>query len=419
MKRVVGLVVMMAWLVPVWLYGQGYLSFRYEREQIIRSAKFKIGPFRFYPTIRLRDIGYDSNVYYQNKAEGPTSDFTGTISPQVKVYFLFHNYLILSLSENPEYVYYFKQKKERGWNNTLSPEIKLLLLNRFVLSGSYSTRNRRYRATPEFNVRVSEHRQGYKGSLFYESARSTSFGISVSSEEILYEDIRMGAEELYLSRWLNRKEQEASLEFYYRIFSESFFFLRGGYKEYNFKHPLYHWRDAYSYQAYAGIRFPFLGRIRGALSLGYKQFVPREKDKKGFSGLVGNTGIDFRVSRFFLRLRYNRDCYFSYWSDNIIFIENRWGTGISFYLTKFLRLDYDFSYGEANYPEVMFLWLPDGSYEEILRKDIYHIHTAGFVIRIIRNTGIGLMVNYWKRDSNYYWETRDRMFVGGFVTYEF
>ena len=229
----------------------------------------------------------------------------------------------------------------------------------------------------------------------------------------------MGAEELYLSRWLNRKEQEASLEFYYRIFSESFFFLRGGYKEYNFKHPLYHWRDAYSYQAYAGIRFPFLGRIRGALSLGYKQFVPREKDKKGFSGLVGNTGIDFRVSRFFLRLRYNRDCYFSYWSDNIIFIENRWGTGISFYLTKFLRLDYDFSYGEANYPEVMFLWLPDGSYEEILRKDIYHIHTAGFVIRIIRNTGIGLMVNYWKRDSNYYWETRDRMFVGGYVTYEF
>ncbi len=162
-----------------------------------------------------------------------------------------------------------------------------------------------------------------------------------------------------------------------------------------------------------------MGRLRGTLSLGYKKLLPRTGEKKGFSGLIGNTSFDFRVRRFRLRVQYNRDCYFSYWTDSTYFIEDLYGAGISFYLTKFLRLDYNFSYGEANYPELMLLQMPDGQYEEIKRKDTYHIHTAGFVVRIIRNTGIGLMVNFWERKSNYYWASRNRGFISGYVTYEF
>jgi len=29
------------------------------------------------------------------------------------------------------------------------------------------------------------------------------------------------------------------------------------------------------------------------------------------------------------------------------------------------------------------------------------------------------MINFWERESNYYWENRERMFVGGYITYEF
>jgi hypothetical protein len=162
-----------------------------------------------------------------------------------------------------------------------------------------------------------------------------------------------------------------------------------------------------------------LGRIRGTVSLGYKKLLPRTGEKKGFSGLIGNTSLDFRIRRFGLRFQYNRDCHFSYWSDSIYFIEDRYGAGISFYLTKFLRLDYNYSYGEGNYPELMLLQMPDGRYEEIKRKDIYRVHRAGFVFRIIRNTGIGLMVNFWERESNYYWANRNRGFISGYVTYEF
>ena len=106
-------------------------------------------------------------------------------------------------------------------------------------------------------------------------------------------------------------------------------------------------------------------------------------------------------------------------TNSSYFIEDRYGAGISFYLTSFLRLDYNFSYGEANYPEIVPLQMPDGLYEEIKRKDIYRIQTAGFVLRIIRNTGIGITINFWERESNYFWVNRDKRFIGGYVTYEF
>jgi hypothetical protein len=411
--------ILVSFSVSIPTYGQGYKTFRGELEQIVKQTRWRIGPLRLFSTVNFRNIGYDDNVYYQRGEDNPTSDYTGTISPEVKVYLLFRNFLILSLTESPEYVYYFKQKRERRWNNTLSPEFKFLFLNRFVISGRYSYRNRRWRATNEFDVRANERRESYRGSLFYETVRRASFGISASSEKVSYEDITLPGEEIYLSRALNRKERGGHLEFYYRLSSESFFFLSGGYAEYKFEHMQSHWRDSYSYQAYSGIRFPFLGKVKGILSLGYRKLLPRKKEKKGFSGLVGNTSLDFRIGRFRLLFQYDKDCRFSYTTNSIYFIEDRYGAGISFYLTKFLRLDYNFSYGKANYPELMPLQMPDGLYEDIKRKDIYRVHTAGFVVRIIRNTGIGVMANFWERESNYFWASRNQRFIGGFVTYEF
>jgi len=401
--------------ISILSYGQGYRSFRGEREDIINTAKYKIGPFWIYPSVGLRDVGYDGNVYYQYEGQGPVSDYTFTIFSAVRFHYLFHRSIIISLRENPEYVYYFELKKERGWNNVFSPEVRVLLLNRFVLNGSYLDSKIRYRVTSEFNARVNEYRKGFKGSLFYETARGTSLGISGSSEDITYGDIQ----DLSISRSLNRKEQEANLEFYYRIVPASFLFFKGGYKEYRFANPLYRWRDAYSYQAYSGIQFPILGRIRGALALGYKKLVPREANRQKFSGLIGDTSLNYRVSRFTFRLGFNRDCYFSYFSDNVFFIENRWGAGVSLYLARFLRLDYDFGYGKEGYPEKAPVVLRNGQPEQIKRSDLFRSHAAGFVVRIMKSTGVGLAVNYWARESNIYFENRQRFSWGLFLTYEF
>jgi len=399
--------------------GQSYRTFREELEQITERTRWHVGPFRIFPRLELKDIGYDDNVYYQREEEEPVSDFTTTISPEVKVNLLYRNFLILSLTENPEYIFYLEQKRESRWNNTFSPEFRLLFLSRFVISGNYSYLNRRYRASSEFDVRANELRKSLEGRLFYETARRTSFGVSASTVRVSYEDITLPGEEIYLSRLLNREENSGYFEFYYRIYSEAFIFMKLGYTEYNFEHPDSRWRNSDSYQIYSGIRFPLLGKVRGTFSLGYKNHEPRSEEKKSFSGLIGDTSLDFRVGRFGFRLKYQRDNHFSYWTESIFFIEDRYGSGISFYLFKFLRLDFDYTYAKSSYPEITTVDYPDGSVEEIKRRDDYKIYAIGFVVRLIENVGLGLKVNFWERDSNFYLADRDRIFIGGYLTYDF
>ncbi len=307
--------------------AQSYRTFSRELRQIMARELFRIGPFRVDPGISLQRIGYDGNVYYQRETDEPVRDYTATFALPVRVHLLWRDYLILTLTETPSYVYYLEESRERRWNNTLSPEFKFLFMHRFVLSGRYERSSRRVRVTSEFDARVNERNEGYSGSIFYETARETSLGVSASSLERNYEDVDIPGEEIRYSIALNRKEQNVSSEFYYRILGDSFFFLKGGYTDYKFDNPATQYRNSYSFQASTGIRFPLLGRVNGTLELGYKKLIPRTSKLQGFSGLFGNTNINFRVGRFNLSMAYGRNCRFSYWSNNIYYIDNNIGGG--------------------------------------------------------------------------------------------
>ncbi len=403
------------------IFSQTYRSFRSEIQDIIENkTRFKIGPFRLYPQIRLRNIGYDGNVFRQHEDYDPVSDYTATISPVLQVHTLFSNWLILSLEENPEYIHYFKVKRERALNNSITQGIKILLMKRFVLSGRYLYQNRTRRASSEFDVRVDELTKGYKGRIFYETARRTMIGLSGSIRKTSYEDITLPEEEIYLSRLLNREERSGSMEFYYRLFSRSTFFITAGYTEYRFDDIETQWRNSHSYKVSTGLRFPLLGRMRGTVSVGYKQLVPQTKDLKGFSGFVGSSSLDLRAGRFAFRLGYSRNSHFSYSTSNIYFLEDRYSPGVSFYLARFLKIDYNFSYGENRYPEPEILRFPDGRVEEVKRRDIHKSHSVGFAVRVMGRMGIGISLTFWEVASNFYLRgNREQMFVGFYLTQDF
>lgn len=400
-------------------FGQSYQSFRSELELIEQKARWRIGPIRIFPFIQFREVGYDNNIYQEREDENPVSDYTATFSPQLNFYLVYRNWLIVSLLENPEYVFFVHESRERAFNNSYSPRINIRLFSRFTIGGDYVFRKARRRATSEFDERANEETQSLGGRLFYETARETSFGFSGSKAKIRYEDILRPGLEISLSRFLNREEKRGYFEFDYKIFTESFLFIQGGYTEYRFEHPESRDRDSNAYHTMLGIRFPIMARLRGILSLGYKKLWPLERNQKSFSGLIGNTSLKLRTGRLGLRVQYTRDSEFSYTRNNIFFVEDRYGSGLSFYLTHFLRLDYDFLYSKAVYPETVIYPSLSDSYQEIKRVDRYIYHKAGVVFRVIRNTGIGLMVNFWRRDSNFALEDSQKWFLGGYLTHEF
>ena len=408
-------VVFSAWLAGT-AFGQSYRGFRDESENIAKNAWLRLGPFRLYPSLALRNIGYDDNIYF----EGPAvADYTAAVSPSITCYYPLRSSLILSFMDNPEYQFYLRQKSQRTFTNSYALGLKYLLFHRFVLSAGYRHSEYREPVSSELFRPTTNIIKGYNLGFFYETARKTSIGLT---EEILtfgYQNISYGTDNLPLSETLDRQEKRIRFEFYYQLYPESFFFTQVGTTEYKFLNAQSTWRNASSLSGSIGIRFPLAGFMRGLLSFGYRKFNPSTEGQKPFFGFFGNTGLEMRRGKFSLRLRYARDIFFSYDPASYYYIDHNYGLGASYYLTEFLRLDYNYSQGVLDYPQAIRLLTAEGGSAEAYRKDTQIGHSAGLTVRIYRDIGLGLAWNYSKWTSTPLGFARRRNLVGATLTYQF
>ncbi len=410
---------LVALLSAAGLSAQTYTTFRTDLQSLKDRSRWNIGPFWIDPTLQF-NLAYDSSIYGTYGGRPAVPDYIGTVAVPVSVYLPLRDRLILTFTDTPQYQYFFEKTSESTFNNSYFVGARLLMFHRLVLSGSHAYNRAKYRVSSEIEQRIFQQVEVNNGSLFFETPRGSAIGFTVSSSRYRYQDELLPGSETYLSTDLNRTEESIRFEFYRPAFSGSSYFLNFGYTNYEFEYPQSQYRNSYSYQGYAGIRFPILGRARGLLSLGYKDFEPREAGRPSFSGLVGNTGLDFRLSRFGFRFQLIRDLAFSYYTDAIYYIDNRFGAGLSYYLSRNLRLDYDFAAGSGDYAGITVVTFPDGTTQEIQRKDTYLSHSGSIVVRILRTTGIGFRVNFTQRDSNdFYYNNQDRWTAGLFFIYDF
>lgn len=396
------------------VFGQSYVAFQEEWRRIVEGLRFSLGPLKIDPAFSLRNLGYDSNVYFGNQGVG---DYTGTVSPSVTVYLPFRRSLILYVRENPEYNYYLHEKALRAFTNSYGAGLKYLLLGRFVLTAATQYNEYQRRISTEVGSPTRDVSRTVSAGLYYETARKTSFGITAQSTRFSYQDLATPEGEIALSQTLNRKETNASAEFYYRIFSDSQFFLRGGATEYAFDNPLGADRNSTSYQGYAGVRFPLLGRLRGTISIGYKRLAPRLKELASFGGLVGDTELEARFGWFSLRALYQRDLVFSYYEDAFAFIGNRLSGGFSIYPANFLRLDYGYEIDDSDYPDD---WTRASALAPAAhRRERQELQTAGIILRLWRTTGFGITFNKSVWTSSVQGFHRNRNYIAAYVTQAF
>ena len=416
LKRAVLVLCLGAGALP--LFGQNHQTFQDELAGIRERARLRLGPLLIFPALQIRDVGYDDNIYLDGPQEGPISDYRATLSPQIKFNVVLGGSLLLSFLENPEYLYYNREKSRRAFGNSISPGFRILLLRRLVLSGGYDYQKHFRSLSREVDYLTEITSKGYHGEFFFETPRKTSLGVSADIREYTHENLNLVGSANGLARELDRREQSAHAEFYYSLSPVRSFFLRAGYTEYRFKSTAAAWRNSDSWQASGGIRFSPTGRIQGLLSLGYKELHPRKSGLRSFSGIFGNTELNMRLGRVTLRARYSRDPVFSYWSEIFFFVDNRYGGGLSFYLIKFLRLDYSFFQSRMNYSDLI-PYRDSSGVRDIRRNDRENLHSVGLMFRLFRTTGLGISANYADRSSSYPGVEYKRLFIGGYLSYEF
>jgi len=413
------LVLFVLLLSATFIHGQSYQTFNSQLASIDEGAKWRIGPFRIHPTITINNLGFNNNVYGVREEDGPVSDFMAIVSPIVNIYLPFRNWLILSFSENPAYIFFARERGHSRFNNSYSPGIRMLILRRFIVSGNFHYRKRTGRPSSEIEFPVTQIVKTYDGSIFYELTGGTSFGFTSSVERNSYVDETIPGWDVNLSTSLGRRVQSSNFEFYLRLFTHGQFFVTVGNSDYTFENIESRWRDSHSNEAIFGIRFPLARRSGGTLSLGYRKLIPKDETRSSFSGLISNTSLFFGLGRFSFSVHYTRDFRFSFSLTSVYYIEKVYGAGVTFYLSQSIRLFYSFRFGTNNYPDFIIIQLPDDQYEEILRKDEYRTHSVGFIVEVARNVGIGLSANLMERRSNHGGPNMSRIFVGINFTHDF
>jgi len=403
----------------IWLangaFGQSYRTFMDEWKQIVQTARFSFGPFRIFPYLNFKNLGFDNNIFFEDH---PVPDFSGTISPEVRVYWPLRESLLLSFRENPEYVFYLNQKQQRGFTNSYSFGLKYLLFHRIVFSADYLYGEHLQRVSSELGRPTTDAQREYSFGLFYETARKTSIGITASVNRLSFKDIQTPDEAISLSQTLNRTERNANFEFYYQLFRDGYFFVKAGCTEFGFEQTSLE-RDSYSYQATGGLRFPMIGPLQGTCSFGYVKIIPRGADKTGYSGFVSDAGIDARIRRLGIHLGYKRGFNFSYFEKAFIFVDNRLSGGISVYLTDFLRINYSYELGYFNYPEALNVPSAEGKAVEVGRNEKQGLHSGSLVLRVYKTIGLGVTFISSRWTANVPGVDRNRSSIGAYLTYQF
>ena len=401
------------------LSGQSYRNFREEYGDIKERARLRLGPLRIVPEFRLSDVGYDSNVYFREEGGEVIPDFTATFSPEARGYWLVGSSVILSVTENPEYLFYAKEKRLRAFTNSFTSSLRLLVLRSFSLTADYHVQSHVRRATSELDQRIQDTVKGGTAGFFFETPRRTAVGLTGSLEDFRYKDVALDAPDDIYALALDRRETSAAVELYYRVFSQSFFFTTAGWTRYEFVFPESAWRDARSFEVSAGLRFPLLGRARGTLLLGWKSFQPESLERKPFSGLVAATDVAFRLGRLGLTLGYIRENAFSYNESAYYYIDGRARAGLSLYVAPFLRIDGTVQLGTMDYPEPQEVWYGGEVFVIDRREDVHRTFSVGPVVRVAGTVGLGLTYNFYRRTSNAPGFNVRRNFVGAFLTYAF
>jgi hypothetical protein len=383
-----------------------------ELEQKWRTAAVRFGPFRIQPALVLSNAGMDSNIYYS--PSDPIKDYTLTAGPAVNIYVPIYRRLVLSAYGSPQYVYYTKTKRERTWNYFFTGAAAFNLRQVF-LSFDWKYSDARERWNTEIDIRPRRKEDGLGGVFLVQATHRVSLSIGYHEAKYDYENLSLDL--FNVRERLNRRESYVNVSGYYQVTSRTRYFVDFELGQYRFDFAATALlKDSKSRAAYAGLEFSPTGRIRGRIRLGYKMFDTISQEGQDYRGVVGDSQVSVRLARpFVVRASYTRDVIFSIWYNNAYYIGSMPGVGASFYLLKFLRVDYDYSFGQSRYPEVQ----PDGGGGNVKRLDDIRVHSAGLYFRVWKKTAVGIVASRWARASNLVSENDKRYFYGLNLTYDF
>jgi hypothetical protein len=410
-----------SWLVvaPGPAFGQGQTWPGADLSGMIESARWRLGFLRVNAAFELRNVGYDSDVYYGYGSER-TPDYTFAAGAPVQVLFPVSKKIILDVFDNPEYMFYLDTQRERAWNNTFSGQVHFALNRVYIQAGGGLANNRR-RMSPELEINVRQKSDSLRGLVLWQASKAVALSALYSGVKFDIGDAEYGGTNL--GERLNRRENHFDLIAYLQASPRIRLSLDGQYGTYTFTEAAATLRDSRSYGLFGGIEFvPRPGEVlsglgvKGSISLGYMRLDLNDPRFHDGSGLAGEAAISAQLmNKTTGRAFFSRGFQFSIFSGSTYYLSTSYGAGISRLLSRKVSLSYDISRGSSSYPVSAI----GGDEAPSGLRNRYMAHTFSLSLRLARYLEVTFLGRLNSRIRDATNQVRNRYFFGLNLVYGF
>jgi hypothetical protein len=249
----------------------------------------RLGPIILVPTIELRDVGIDTNVYNENSVD-PTKDFAFTLVPAVRASLRSPRWN-LDARSSTNVLYYMQQASERSVNEDLATTVEIRL-HRFTAIAEGGYVNTRERVSSEIDARARRYEWRGGGGVGLAITPKVTGRIRADVFTTTFNP-QATFDDSGLAEVLNRETGTVDASLKYVLTPITSAVVSTDFSRVRFtRSPM---RDTDIRQTMAGFDFNPRARITGTLRVGWQVFAPLNPAIVDFDGFVGTTSVSYRI----------------------------------------------------------------------------------------------------------------------------
>jgi hypothetical protein len=382
-------------------------------DDVRKNYRIHAGPLYVNPSVLLKELGMDTNVF--NEAGEQESDFTFTLTPQADIAIPLARRGLLKTTLGADGVYYARHASERS----IDPQVVARLeayAQRITLFLEESYLNTRQRPNYEIDLRSRHLQNDLSGGFAVRFTPKFSLEVARRHGKTRFDGdaVVLGQQ---LRETLDRNADAWSLSLRHRLTSLTTVGLR--YENLRDRFPFSSVRDTDSFRVMPGVEFKPKALISGSAWVGYRSFKPKSPLVPAQSGLVSQLGLSYTLlGSTTFGVTYDRDYQFAFEASSPYFVDNSVGVFVRRAIGG--RFDvlgnaarHRYAYKELVVQTAQFVPTPQ-------RVETTYNYGVNFGYRLKRETRIGVGVSYWARDSSVTaFREYDGLRIGTTITYGF
>ena len=368
----------------------------------------EVGAFHFKPDLTLKNVGYDSNVFFSN--DNKEGDYTFTLGPSLDAVVLFGHRGRLDIREAVDVVRFVSISSQNHVDNATDADWQVMFAD-FLYKGGIGFSTAKTRPNDEIIERTRLEQRHIHGELDWSRTRKAEFFFRFEATNL---DYRNNVGTLRNVSDLNRDEIVTSFGGRFRIRPKTSLSLEVRREDHEFDDPALG-RDATGFRLVPGLTFDDSAIVQGELKVGILDFEPDDPGRTGYDGLVAKTTLSRALgSRLRVTFGYERDVIFSIFGNNLYYLLENTEIEVHTSLSTRFRLELGGSFGRNTYPDPVNLVTLQGR-----RRDQLRTAWVGGSYAPPGAPRIGLRLQLRERTSNLPEAEYDNLRIVGTATYTF